>query len=70
MNGKTRPPQLITSLGGAVVSLTAVGTAGRVAGSLPVEFHRFGITEPAGYGFLGSLADRGTAEFLLVLRSR
>jgi hypothetical protein len=29
----------------------------------------WGIKEPAGFGFLGSLADHGTAEFLLTLRT-
>ena len=46
------------------------GTAIDVAGSLPVDFSDFRITGPAGYGFLGSLASSGTAEFLLILRLR
>lgn len=38
-----------------------------VAGSIPVKFADWGIVKPKGYGFLGSLADHGLAEFLLVL---
>jgi polyisoprenoid-binding protein YceI len=39
-----------------------------VVGSFPVRFSGYRITGPAGYGPLGSLADHGTAEFLLLLR--
>lgn len=39
-----------------------------VAGSFPVAFADYGIVGPRGYGPLGSLADHGVAEFLLVLR--
>jgi polyisoprenoid-binding protein YceI len=39
-----------------------------VAGSFPVAFADYGIVGPRGYGALGSLADHGIAEFLLVLR--
>ncbi len=38
-----------------------------VAGSIPVTFADWGIAGPKGYGMLGSLADHGVAEFLLVL---
>jgi polyisoprenoid-binding protein YceI len=38
-----------------------------VAGPIPVTFADYGIATPKGYGMLGSLADRGAAEFLLVL---
>jgi polyisoprenoid-binding protein YceI len=38
-----------------------------VAGSFPVAFADYGIAGPRGYGVLGSLADHGMAEFLLVL---
>lgn len=112
VNGKTRQPQLITSLGvtahpvasvtlarplplppafsaGAVVTRTAAatltlngvtqpvpvtlsarrdGTTIAAAGSLPVVFSDFRVKGPGGYGVLGSLAGRGTAEFLLILR--
>ncbi len=112
MNGKTRQPQLVQSLGvnahpvavitvsravpvpaafssGAVITAAAAasltlngtarpvtvtlsarrdGTAIEAAGSLPVAFSDFRITGPRGYGVLGSLASRGTAEFLLVLK--
>jgi polyisoprenoid-binding protein YceI len=37
------------------------------AGTVPVSFADYGIAGPQGYGPLGSLADHGTAEFLLVL---
>jgi polyisoprenoid-binding protein YceI len=39
-----------------------------VAGSIPITFADWGIARPKGYGMLGSLADHGVAEFLLVLR--
>jgi hypothetical protein len=42
----------------------------RAAGSIPVTFSTWDIPNPEGYGPLGSLADRGTAEFLLVLQRR
>jgi polyisoprenoid-binding protein YceI len=60
LNGTTRPVR---------VTLTARrdGPVIRAAGSLPVAFADFGISRPRGYGFLGSLATNGTAEFLLVL---
>lgn len=114
VNGKTRQPQLVRSLGvnahpfatitltrpvplpaafatGAAVTRTATatltlngvtrpvtvalsarrdGTAIEAAGSLPVAFSRFCVAGPRGYGVLGSLASDGTAEFLLVFRSR
>jgi deazaflavin-dependent oxidoreductase (nitroreductase family) len=44
------------------------GSALQVAGSIPISFARWGIRDPAGFGFLGSLADHGSAEFLLTLR--
>jgi polyisoprenoid-binding protein YceI len=44
------------------------GSELQVAGSIPVSFARWDIKHPAGFGFLGSLADHGTAEFLLTLR--
>jgi polyisoprenoid-binding protein YceI len=44
------------------------GSALQLAGAIPVAFSAWHITGPAGYGFLGSLAGHGVAEFLLVLR--
>jgi polyisoprenoid-binding protein YceI len=44
------------------------GTALEAAGSIPVTFAAWGIREPAGFSFLGSLANHGVAEFLIVLR--
>ena len=49
------------------LSLRRDGTSIDVAGSVPVAFADYGIAEPKGYGALGSLADHGVAEFLLVL---
>jgi polyisoprenoid-binding protein YceI len=40
----------------------------RAAGAFPVAFADWDIPAPEEYGPLGSLADHGTAEFLLVLR--
>ena len=63
LNGTTRPVTV-------TLSARRDGTAIEAAGSLPVAFSGFGITGPGGYGFLGSLASDGTAEFLLILRPR
>jgi hypothetical protein len=43
------------------------GSALQAAGSAPITLSTWGIKEPAGYGFFGSLATHGVAEFLLVL---
>ncbi len=43
------------------------GPALQAAGTIPVTFAAWHIKGPAGYGPFGSLADHGTAEFLLVL---
>lgn len=61
LNGITRPVTV-------TLSARRDGTAIDAAGSLPVTFSGFHITGPGGYGFLGSLAGDGTAEFLLILR--
>jgi polyisoprenoid-binding protein YceI len=50
------------------VSLRRDGTNIDVAGSLPVAFADYSIARPKGYGALGSLADHGVAEFLLILK--
>jgi polyisoprenoid-binding protein YceI len=60
MNGVTH---LVTS----TVSARRDGTALEVAGSIPVAFSDWGIKGPAGYGVFASLADHGTAEFLVSL---
>jgi polyisoprenoid-binding protein YceI len=44
------------------------GSALQLAGAIPVTFSAWHITGPTAYGALGSLADHGLAEFLLVLR--
>jgi polyisoprenoid-binding protein YceI len=49
------------------ISARRDGTALQAAGSIPITFSRWGITEPANYGMVGSLASHGTAEFLLLL---
>ena len=49
------------------VSIRRDGTNIDVAGSIPVAFADYGIAGPQGYGTLGSLADHGEAEFLLIL---
>lgn len=60
MNGITRT---------VVVTLTArrSGSALQVAGSFPVEFARWHIRQPQGFGPLGSLASHGDGEFRLAL---
>jgi polyisoprenoid-binding protein YceI len=63
LSGTTRPVTV-------TLSARRDGTAIETAGSLPVAFADFGVTGPSGYGVLGSLASNGTAEFLLILRSR
>jgi polyisoprenoid-binding protein YceI len=43
------------------------GAALQVVGTIPIAFSDWAIKEPGGFGFLGSLANHGVAEFLLVL---
>jgi polyisoprenoid-binding protein YceI len=61
MNGTTHP---VT----ASISARRDGATLQVAGEIPITFSAWHITAPAGFGFLGSLADHGVAEFLLTLR--
>jgi polyisoprenoid-binding protein YceI len=61
MNGASHPVTF-------TVSARRDGTALQVAGSIPVAFSTWDIKGPAGFGFLGSVADHGVAEFLLTLR--
>ena len=49
------------------LSLRRTGEQIAVVGTFPVAFADYGIAQPKGYGWLGSLADHGTAEFLLIL---
>jgi len=63
LKGVTRPVTI-------TVSARRDGAAVQVAGSLPVAAARWGITLPAGFGFLGGLSNEATAEFLLVLHGR
>lgn len=60
LNGITRPVTV-------TLSTRRDGPAIEAAGSLLVAFADFGIKGPRGYGFFGSLASDGTAEFLLIL---
>ncbi|BEL05327.1 hypothetical protein Q0Z83_035180 [Actinoplanes sichuanensis] len=61
------------TLHGVTRTVTATVTARRdtagiaVTGAVPVRFADWQIKPPTGYGALGSLADHGTAEFLLIL---
>jgi len=54
-----------------LVTFTITGrrdeTALEAAGSIPVAFSAWGIRRPAGFSFLGSLANHGAAEFPIVL---
>ncbi len=43
------------------------GSTMQVLGSIPIALADWGIEGPVGYGPLASVADEGTAEFLLVL---
>jgi polyisoprenoid-binding protein YceI len=60
LNGISRPVSF-------TVSGRRDGTALQVAGSIPIAFSTWDIKGPSGYGFLGSLANHGVAEFLLIL---
>jgi len=60
MNGTSHP---------VTIMLTARrdGSKLQTAGSIRVQFTRWGIRQPSGFGFVGSLANHGDAEFLLIL---
>ena len=60
LRGTTRPVTV-------TISARRDGTALQAAGSIPITLSRWGITEPANYGIVGSLANHGIAEFLLVM---
>ncbi len=49
------------------ISARRDGLVLQAAGSIRVPFPAWGIKRPSGFGFFGSLADQGTAEFLLIL---
>ena len=53
----------VTHVVTATVSARRDGAALEAAGSIRVTFSAWGVKGPAGYGFFGSLADHGTAEF-------
>jgi polyisoprenoid-binding protein YceI len=57
----------ITQLATVTLSARRDGSILQAAGAIPVSFARWDIKQPAGFGFLGSLASRGDAEFRLVL---
>jgi len=46
------------------------GAALQFAGSTPIALSDWGIKQPQGYGFLGSLANHGVAEVFLVLQQK
>ncbi len=60
LRGETHP---------VTITLTARRDGDRLqaAGSMPVAFADWHVPEPTGYGPFGSLANHGTAEFLLIL---
>jgi polyisoprenoid-binding protein YceI len=60
MNGSSHPVTI-------TISGRRDGSALQAAGSIPITLSTWGIKEPARYGFLGSLANHGAAEFLLLL---
>lgn len=60
LRGLTRPVTI-------TVSARRDGAMVEAAGALPVASARWGITLPAGFGFLGGLSSGATAEFLLIL---
>jgi len=60
MHGSSRPVTV-------TISGRRNGRMLQVAGSIPVAFAGWGIKGPGGFGFLGSLANHGVAEFLFVL---
>jgi len=57
----------VTRTATVALSVRRDGSNVDAAGSVPVAFADYGIAAPNGYGGLGSLADHGVAEFLLVL---
>ena len=62
LRGVTRPVTI-------TVSARRDGATVEAAGSLAVASARWGITLPAGFGFLGGLSSQATAEFLLILHT-
>ena len=61
MNGATHPVTvtLMARRNGALL---------QAAGTIPVSFARWGISQPGGIGIFGGLASHGDAEFLVILR--
>ena len=49
----------------ATVTARRDGAALEAAGSIPITFSAWDIKGPAGYGPIASLANHGTAEFLI-----
>ncbi len=58
----------ITHVATVTLSTRRDGSVLQAAGAIPVSFARWDIKQPAGFGFVGSLASDGDAEFSLVLR--
>ncbi len=57
----------ITHLATVILSTRRDGSGLQAAGAIPVTLARWDIKRPAGFGFFGSLASHGDAEFRLVL---
>ena len=57
----------ITHVATVILSTRRDAAALQAAGAIPVTLARWDIKQPAGFGFLGSLASHGDAEFRLVL---
>ena len=60
----------VSRLVAVTLSARRSGSVIQAAGRVPVVFAAWRIKGSAGFGFLGSLADHGVAEFLLVLHRR
>jgi polyisoprenoid-binding protein YceI len=57
----------VTHLAAVTLAARRDGAALQTAGSIPIALSAWRIQRPAGFGFLGSLASHGLAEFYLVL---
>ena len=60
MRGMSRPVSV-------AISGRRDGDRIQAVGTIPVVFADWGIQAPAGFGWFGSLAGRGAAEFFVVL---
>ena len=60
-------PHGVTRTATVSLALRRDGANLDIAGQLPVAFTDYSLASPTGYGPIGSLADHGIAEFLLIL---